>query len=152
MGKLKISLFLIVLFSLMLLSFSGCQKKLSQEEGRKKLVGEYNLIIGTNQKVSRTDFVSSKMVIYDNGTFVQTCVYRDGKSYTSNLNTWEYEEKSGKIYLSSFQDCAGALPSYVNNTGCHLIVEYTDQPIILLSPDLNIFYEKKIIKAGRVKE
>jgi hypothetical protein len=106
------------------------------------LAGTYELVVGTNQTVSRKDLAKSTLVLSANGTFVQDCQFSDGKSEAMK---GEWRPLRGNIHFSKFKDCAGAWPGGLEGGGgASLVLESRlwSSPVILLSPDVNVYYHR----------
>lgn len=103
------------------------------------MVGEYELFIGSNQQFSNDDFLSSSLTIDGNGTYNLKCVNTD-KTQADVSGKWTVNVDT--IGFERFVDCAGVWRADWSDTGAHLIIQCVDPPIILLDPDVNIFYRK----------
>lgn len=114
----------------------GCP---SERELAEQLVGEYKLIVGSNQPVHNEQFLSSTLIIYENGKFRLNCANKNGGSEILS-GTWEVDGQH--IYFDRFVDCAGVWPTELADTGANLIVECSNPPIILIDPDINVFYDR----------
>lgn len=135
---LQIGIGLAVAMSLL----GACSPSGDSASDRGKLVGSYSLVVGTNQPVARKDLESSVLKLSPDGTFVQECRYAGGKT-DSVSGTWSYSDRH--VQFSVFRDCAGVWPPSPagREGGANLIVEMTSPTTILLSPDINVRYERQ---------
>jgi hypothetical protein len=123
------------------IALCACSQSQDGASDRARLIGSYRLIVGVNQPIARNDLESSVLKLSADGTFTQECRYSDGKT-ASLSGTWSYSNRG--IQFSAFKDCAGV---WLSSTGdrdisANLIVELTSPTTILLSPDVNVRYER----------
>lgn len=146
-GSIKVFAFVIFLFSILV----ACTKQYSMEERKKILIGEYSLYVGTNQTIRHKNLLSSKLILQEDGIFIQSCIYKDDNELHSR-GTWRYDDKVGELFITDFLDCAGVNPIPQKSSG-NLVLSFTKRPIILLNPDANVFYEKETNqrKSGKTK-
>jgi len=105
------------------------------------LPGKYELFIGSNQSYSRRDFVTSTLLLKQDGTFEQSCGYQNASLDSRSIGKWEVNSNYKGIQFEGLLDCAGVWSQ--NWTGnANLILEGSSKPQILLDPDRNIFYKK----------
>lgn len=123
------------------IALSGCSQSGDVASDRGKLVGSYRLVVGTNQPVTRKDFESSVLKLSADGTFIQECRYAGGDTHSVS-GTWSYSNRN--VQFSVFRDCAGVWPRSPDgrDVSASLIVELTSPISILLSPDINVRYER----------
>lgn len=131
-----------VLALAMSMALFACSQSDSPAADREKLVGSYTLVVGANQPVTRQDFESSVLKLSPDGKFLQECRYSGGKT-ESVSGTWSYSDRH--VQFSMFRDCAGVWPPSPTGRegGANLIVEITSPTTILLSPDINVRYERQ---------
>ncbi len=133
-----------LLFFILILLLMSCSQKapsLSQDEAEKLFVGEYELFVGSNQKVYKEDFSTSKLTLLNNGKSIQMCEKKNGKAISLRSN-WHYS--SGDVCFDKFNDCAGAWGAADYDVGACLKVEFNTPPIILLAADINVFYRRVV--------
>lgn len=120
----------------------GCQRVPSPMEAKKELIGQYKLFIGADKTFIRNkDLLSSTLVLRSDGTFEEECIFQN-KGRSTIDGSWHYFE--GNVQFSRFRDCAGVWPSEIvkEDGAASLIVRFSKPPIILISPDVNVFYER----------
>jgi hypothetical protein len=135
----KIAIWLIIAMGIAL---CACSPSGDAASDRAKLIGSYRLIVDANQPVARKDLESSALKLSPDGTFTQECRYVAGNA-ASVSGTWSYSNR--RIQFSVFRDCAGVWPSSASerDISASLIVELTSPTTILLSPDVNVRYERQ---------
>ncbi len=119
-------------WAIALIGLTSCEPALRASD----LVGRYRLI--DNHEAIEWNG-SSELSIRADGTFEQSCGAVAGP-VKSVSGRWERNE--GNIWLTRFIDCAGVFGRPVSS-GASLIVEGGNPPIILVDPDLNVFYERE---------
>jgi hypothetical protein len=136
---LKTTNLLVVAMNMALLA---CSQSDGPAADHTKLIGNYTLVVDANQPVTRKDFESSVLNLSPDGTFLQECRYLEQKIESIN-GTWSYSERH--VQFSVFRDCAGVWPPSPlgREGGANLIVEITSPLTILLSPDINVRYERR---------
>lgn len=124
-----------VLFAMLLV---GCEKR--SDDPFMMLPGVYELYVDPKAEVHRRDLVSSRLTVMENGSFTQTCTYRD-KTPLAFEGFWRPLENN--VWFEPFKDCAGvwAQDSAGEGKGASLIIKESP-PIILLDPDVNVFYRQ----------
>ena len=79
----------------------------------------------------------------------QICEYKDGTKYESSGMTWTYRG-DGNVHLSPLKDCSWVWGELMDRGegsletpqgGASLVVEWGRNPVILMHPDINAFYE-----------
>ena len=130
----------------LLLCWSACinaedSDRVSEQAALKLLSGEYKLFFKKdNNLITRKNLIESKLTLNKDGTSLQKCSYDNGTVQLKS--TWKYS--AGNVYFEKFKDCCGAWPPSISKEeqGAHLTVEFTTPPHILVSSDLNVFYDK----------
>jgi hypothetical protein len=119
----------------------GCSPWEDGASGRNKLIGNYTLVVPADQPLGRKDFASSVLRLSKDGMFTQQCRYRSGRT-DSVIGSWSYSNR--RAQFSAFKDCAGIWPrsSGKRDMSASLIVELSSPTAILLSPDVNVRYER----------
>jgi hypothetical protein len=121
---------------LLAISLGACQARpLSKTD----LPGKYELRIGTNQQYRRHDFTASMLQVNADGTFEQTCSYNSTAQAVAR-GKWELSSGGRDIHFERFLDCAGMWPESWTGIGATLLLEGGAPPLILLDPDINIYY------------
>jgi len=131
------------------LAISACGAP-NAEEGRSRLVGTYVL---ADRRVPASEinpgYRSASLVLMPGGAARQICEFKNGVNYESSGMTWKYMG-DGNVTLTPLKDCSwvwGPLlelreaPSEAPRMGASLIVEWSRNPVILMDPDVNAFYE-----------
>jgi hypothetical protein len=116
------------------------QAACGSQSGKVYFPGTYELFVGTNESYSRSDFTKSTLLIRADGTFEQSCSYTSPQSNRNTKGTWHSDET--RISFDPFLDCAGVFPFWDIKGGSLLVEGSTTKPLLLLNPDVNIFYEQ----------
>jgi hypothetical protein len=108
---------------------------------RKKLVGNYRLIVPENQATTRKDYAGSVLRLSKDGMFALQCRYKNG-STDSVIGTWSYADR--RAQFSAFKDCAGVMPTGggKGNIGRTLVVDFDLTTRIVVSRGVNARYER----------
>ena len=139
-----------ILLSVVFASTLACAGPPGVDEGSARLVGAYRLFDSRSSfEGINPSYKSASLVLRPDGTALQVCIYHDGTKYESSGMTWAYRG-DGNVHLSPFKDCSwvhrGAFvlregPLEKPEGGASLIVQWGNQPNILIHPDLNPFYQ-----------
>jgi len=124
---------------------AACGRSMSDADVRARLVGRYDLSLGSAASVSSSTATAGTLELDASGRFVQSCRLGDG-STKRDEGEWSYHD--ARIHFSAFSDCSGVWPKTPEPTSAHLPVEIGDEPIILVSPETNTFYKKLGKRAG----
>lgn len=139
--------FLLFIYVLLCVSvIVACDKTRESTKKSVSLVGEYRLVVGDPQFLKDKRGYKDQINVRGDGTFSHVCE-RDGVViHELSREKWSFDGKN--IHFSTYRDCLGVWPKAKDDRpeGASLIVELTDPVVILLSPDLNIYYEKVLKK------
>ncbi len=132
--------------ALWLLGCLACELGSSSAAKTKRLVGEYRLAFQTDQIMPGGDagglqnLVSDELVLRADGTFDQMCSFKSVAPYRASGGSWRFD---GGVYFSSIKDCSGILGKRGETTAASLIIRSSGRStLILLNPDVNVYYEK----------
>jgi len=117
----------------------SCVKSPPDDPHPRRFVGKYELRVGTNQDVRRKDFRSGVLRLDANGTFQAECIH-EGAPTTQDSGTWKVQRN--RLYVDPLSDCVGVWPEGSSSrvlTG--LVIENTKPLTLVLSADLNVYYE-----------
>jgi hypothetical protein len=118
----------------------GCSKSPNDELDLAKVSGQYKFMGGDPQSFRRKDFAEERLTLSPNGSFRQECRYAKGQVAIVE-GSWSIQ--GGAVVFSTFSDCAGIWPLLDGRLGsASLILEKTRPMTILISPDLNVRYER----------
>ena len=117
----------------------SCSRQPTSDPHPPRFVGKWVLHVGSNQLVRKPDLVSSALQLTADGTSQLDCDY-DGGRFERASGTWELQ--GNRLWVDPFIDCAGVWPERGGpRAGAQLLVEESKPPVVLLSPDVNVFYE-----------
>ena len=120
---------------------AGCSTAETPPQMRASLPGEYTLEFGSSASAGSPRPQMESLTLDSQGGFTQSCVLANGQR-VSTVGTWTYDQE--RIHLSSLRDCTGVWGAAGNAIGsAHLRVEGDADPLIVLSPDMNVFYRKR---------
>jgi|GEM_PF-2219768 hypothetical protein len=125
-----------------LLTFVGCSRKRTTSEAKSLLIGEWDLVIGSN--CASYDVASDKLILHSDGTFEQHTVSKRGFHYDAPAEKWEYTPENG-VLLDSRKDFFNSQPvnEFVGVRRAEgLIVDFRSPRVILLNPNQDCFYAK----------
>jgi hypothetical protein len=129
-----------LLLCLNLAFLCACSRKPSAKEGRAKLVGHYQLHIGSSCAENGIEFAS--LTLDPTGKYGQEGKFKNGTSYKIGGKKWEYNG-DGNIWLDGLRVGKSLeISPEAEMTNASLIVEFSQSPSILLDPDANCFFEK----------
>jgi hypothetical protein len=119
---------------------AACASTPGPEEGTKLLVGRYSLVVGSgNETALSRSLKQETLVLEGSGLVSQDCTFADGRTFHRSGGTWRYSDGNVSFRI---RDCAGFLSANGADTFASLVVEFADPPIILLHPDLSVFYKR----------
>jgi hypothetical protein len=73
---------------------------------------------------------------------MQECIYNKDE-HILKKSTWNFDDNTRSLWIENFVDCAGVWPiNRDQENGANLTVEFSSTPLLILSPDINVFYEK----------
>jgi hypothetical protein len=138
----------------MTLGMAGCAMcRIPQRGSAEQLAGEYRLVINPGQVIKgglgeiSSALESERLILYGDGTFEQECRFKNGEHFRSEKRSWRLDERNADFSL--LKNCAGfLLNGNGEETGASLIVEFGKPNLILLHPDVNVYYEQ--VKQGPV--
>jgi hypothetical protein len=107
------------------------------------LVGEYELVLGSTSFSPQNGFSSGRLTVHADGTFQQRCRFATQPDRVT-IGVWQL--RSEWIMLTDFDDCLDlyhwSVDDPTNKTINVPLEGNRISPLILLEPDLNVFYEK----------
>ena len=109
-----------------------------------QLVGEYRLVINPGQVVKgglgelSSSLESESLLLHADGSFEQECRFRSGERFRAEKRSWRFD---GNVVFSMIKDCSGFLGRNGEETAASLVVEFGKPNLILLHPDVNVYYE-----------
>ena len=117
----------------------ACSRRPSPEQGRAQLVGNYELRIGNDCADRGIEY--ARLSLRQDGTFSQVQKFKDGTTYFSNNDKWDYSDRhvslDGLRVNNTLEFAPNASPGFAS-----LIVEFGEPTVILLSPGQNCFFVK----------
>jgi len=127
-----------VLVMLALSMICGCQRHLSPEQAKQRLVGSYALAVGHD--CASRGVRSSTLVLRPDGTYDQHIEFTHGEVVDEVGQAWSYD---GGVHFSNFRITAtGDLHKHAPETEASLLVEFSHPVVILLSPSSDCFYSQ----------
>jgi hypothetical protein len=115
---------------------AGCEPE-STQALHDRLPESYKLFFDANQSYSKRDLESSTLSIKPDGTFEISCAYKGSRPSTNSKGKWKVTPDND-VRFDGFLDCAGVWPQW-NVGGVSLMI---DKDVILLDPDVNVFYKR----------
>jgi hypothetical protein len=117
---------------------ANCGRDPGPAEARLQLTRQYRLVLNSRTVDPQLD--SSDLVLRADGTFVQRCRFKD-RPREEVAGTWSFSPPRN-VFFSRFRDCARVFGDFPPDGGASLIVEFSNPPVIVLSPDIvGVFYE-----------
>lgn len=117
---------------------ANCGRDPDPAEARVQLTRQYRLILNSRAVDPQLD--SSDLVLRADGTFVQRCRFKH-KPGEEVIGTWSFSPPHN-VFFSHFRDCARVFGGVSRDNAASLIVEFSNPPVIVLSPDVvGVFYE-----------
>ena len=128
-----------ILFTVIVgIAFANCGRDPDPAEARVQVTRQYRLVL--NAPAVDPQFDSSDLVLRADGTFVQRCRFKH-KPADDVTGTWSFSPPHN-VFFSQFRDCARVFGGVFRDEAASLIVEFSNPPVIVLSPDaVGVFYE-----------
>lgn len=128
-------------WTVLLLVLAACQSRVEPDNPRQYFAGDYELVVTSGYESSASWPEWERLVLRIDGTYSQSFALKTDEVLEFDDGTWSYKDR--RMHLDTWRDSAGLWRSDPGEAlGAHLIVELSEPPLILLHPDLNVFYEK----------
>lgn len=108
-------------------------------------VGEYELVVTPGYQNAAEWPEWERIILNSDGSFQQSYGFQDGQTFDFANGTWSYSD--GALALENWRDAAGLWQRGAGaELSARLLGEKSTPPLVLLHPDLNVFYTRVTIR------
>ena len=120
------------------LLFAGCNHRIDRPEAEKQLTGRW--LLNTQRNCTYGPVESDELILHKDGRLEQHLRLKDGRAFKSMDGRWSFIPRTN-VGLESRWDFRTNAADPVRESDS-LVVEFGREPVILIDPDSNCFYEK----------